>query len=431
MSAEVGCRSAQKVVFNLETGEYETEDCIEFYDSSEDEQEQEVKPECHTIEYGEVKKIYHKFEPFQAVKNFRQYNQDGTEQNKTIRELADKVSTKMGKKTTRQICATFWCDDDEVRKDEFARVCAIWEIELRFVLYGAIERTEENKKPHCHCVICFKTSKQFKTILKTLDPHLYHIEQIRSFAAAYSYCLKENPNDVLKFGTPLKQGARTDLKNMFESTNYDIKEIQEKYPDKYCRYRNGIKDICESKKKEDYILNWVGLEKTEDQYIEKKYEKPIVHWFSGETGAGKTLAAKQMIAERIKEGYDPNKVGIIDGIKNDFMIGDIDDKVEILVIDEFRGDMLKLHDLLKVIDGSIVNIKGSKVRLTPKEIFITSALTPERCYPRCCGDVADSIRQLKRRLTDERVFVWDEDKNMFISKPASDEVENTIYDYSF
>lgn len=358
--------------------------------------------------------------------NEKNFNDDGTEQNESTRKKADKVVNKMGKKSTRRIAATFWVDSEETRKSEFERIIKVWP-KSKYILFGPIEWTEENKKPHCHIIIALDHNKQFKTILKTLPSEKYHIEELKNFNAARDYALKSNPDDKLEYGEPLKQGARTDLKKMFEATKFDLNKIKEEYPDKYCQYRNGIMDICSQQTKKDYILNWLGLEQNEDgQYIEKKYEKPIVHWFSGVTGAGKTLLTKKIIRDKVINGLDPNKIGIIDGMKNDFAIGEVDDDVELLIIDEFRGDMLKLHDLLKLIDGSIVNIKNSKLRLKAKEIFITSALTPEKCYPKCCGDASDSIKQLKRRITDERVFYWDDEKNDYIDKPA-----NEVHDDEF
>lgn len=337
-------------------------------------------------------------------------NADGSLQNPTITTEAEELTKKIGSKTMNSIDATFWVDDDNERKSEFERIKKIWS-SARYILYGPIERTEENKKPHCHVVIALGHSTLTKTILKVLPSKKYHSEKVRNFTAAREYAIKSNPDDILEWGTPLKQGTRSDLKKMFEKTNYDVKKIQDEYPDKYCQYRNGINDICQRKAKNQNILDWVGLEKDENnKYKKKTYEKPIVHWWSGETGAGKTLTTKNIIANKIiKENYNIEKIGLIDGFKNDFAIGEIDDDIELLIIDEFRGDMLKLHDLLKLIDGSTVNIKNSKLRIHPKEIFITSALKPEQCYPKCCGDAADSIKQLKRRITDEKIFYIDEE----------------------
>lgn len=353
-------------------------------------------------------------------------NEDGTLQNPTIAAEAETVSKKMGKKSTRTIFLTYWVDDDDERKKEFNRVLKIWS-SSKYILYGPIERTEENKKPHCHCLIAFDHNKLFSTILKVLPSKKYHIKSARHFTAAREYAIKSNPEDILEYGEPLKQGARNDLKKMFESTNYNIKKIQDEHPDKYCKYRNGIIDICNKKSKSKRILDWVGLEQNENgTYKKKTYEKPIVHWWSGQTGAGKTLSVKNTVANEIINGYDIDKIGLIDGFKNDFAIGEIDDDIELLIIDEFRGDMLKLHDLLKLIDGSTINVKGSKIRIQPKEIFITSALTPEQCYPKCCGDTADSIKQLKRRITDEKEFYYDKELKKFVCK-FKDEIDDSNF----
>lgn len=199
------------------------------------------------------------------------FNEDGTQQNPTVAQIAEELTKQNGgKHSVRTICATLWCQNEEFRKSEFERVCKVWP-SAKYILYGPIEPTEENKKPHLHVIISFASSKMFKTIIKTLKPGIYcDIKPCRNFNSAKEYALKDNPDDKLEYGKPLKQGLRTDLINMFKETNYNIEEIKEKYPDIYTRYNRGIKDICQKREDENATLNWLGLQQDEEGNISKK-----------------------------------------------------------------------------------------------------------------------------------------------------------------
>ena len=132
-------------------------------------------------------------------------NKDGSVQNPTIQREAQELTDKYGKKSIRTVTGTFWCDSEEKRHLEFERVKSVWPT-AKYILYGPLELTEENKKPHLHFIIGFASSKMFKTIIKTLKSSEYHIENCRNYHAAVEYYLKSNPNDKLESGEPLKQG---------------------------------------------------------------------------------------------------------------------------------------------------------------------------------------------------------------------------------
>ena len=150
-------------------------------------------------------------------------NKDGSVQNPTIQREAQELTDKYGKKSIRTVTGTFWCDSEEKRHLEFERVKSVWPT-AKYILYGPLELTEENKKPHLHFIIGFASSKMFKTIIKTLKSSEYHIENCRNYHAAVEYCLKSNPNDKLEYGEPLKQGLRTDI----------IKLTMKNYKNKQC-----------------------------------------------------------------------------------------------------------------------------------------------------------------------------------------------------
>ena len=156
-------------------------------------------------------------------------NKDGSIQNPTIQREAQELTVKYGKKSIRTITGTFWCNTEEKRHNEFERVKNVWPT-ARYILYGPLELTEENKKPHLHFIISFASNKMFKTILKTLWSSEYQIEDYKNYNATVKYCLKSNPNDKLEYGEPLKQGLRTDI----------IKLKMKNYKNK--QYNNNIND---------------------------------------------------------------------------------------------------------------------------------------------------------------------------------------------
>lgn len=336
---------------------------------------------------------------------FSNTNEDGTLQNPTITHEAETISKSWGKKSTRSITGTFWCDSEKIRNEEFERIKEIWP-SSRYLLFGPIEWTEENKKPHLHFVICFNSNKMLKTILKSLPSKLYHLEIMRNFINAVEYCLKSNPNDKLEYGEPLKQGARTDLKKIYEETEYNANRIAKEYNEIYIRYRNGINATCEIINSEKNMLDWLGLEEDNGEYKIKEYKPPKVYWFYGPTQKGKTYEVKKIIRNKIiNKEITKSQISRIDDFKGGFAVGDLNLNSKILIIDEFRGDKLKLGQLLQIIDGCNINIKGSKIYIHAEEIYITSCQHPKEAYH---SVKSDKIEQLLRRITEIKNFGGDE-----------------------
>ena len=352
-------------------------------------------------------------------------NEDGSLQNPTIQREAQELTDKYGKKSVITITGTFWCDSEEIRHLEFERVKSVWPTS-RYILYGPLELTEENKKPHLHFIISFASSKMFKTILKTLKSSEYHIEKCRNFHSSVEYCLKSNPNDKLEYGEPLKQGLRTDIKKALEESHYNIKEVQKNNPELFARYRSGLKEMCETKNNENNVLDWFNLTEDEEGNIKDKDYKPTkVYWFFGPTGTGKSRTIKKVVGDKIKKGIiKKDEITIINCFTSSgFAVGMINYNSKILILDEFRGDSLKFSELLKIIDGTTINIKGSQIYLHLDEIYVTSCYNPFEVY-RHLG-TTDSIKQLLRRITECKQVDYDKVVNF----PCSYEDVQTSTDF--
>lgn len=323
----------------------------------------------------------------------------GALHNPTIEKQAEETANNFGgKSSVRTIFSVFWCDTNEERDAEFERIISVWP-SAKYVIYGAVETSEENKKNHCHLVIAFASSKMWKTILKVCPSQKYHHKKCVYFNDAREYCWKSDPKNVREYGKPLKQGARTDIQQLLENGNYQPREIRELDPALYARYRSGILDVCADKQHDREVLEWLNVEEDENgDIVEKPYVPPEVHWYCGPTGCGKSLdVRKTVIKELKKRNVEKKNVTIIHKIENGFAVGTISQTTEVLILDEFRGSSMKYSDLLALIDGSSLNTKYGKTWIKAKTIFITSCYTPEQCYDKL--NAKDSIGQLLRRIT--------------------------------
>lgn len=339
----------------------------------------------------------------------------GAIHNPTIEKQANELEKVNGKRRFRSICGTFWCDSYELRQQHFDNVCKIWVKELKFVCYGAIERTEENKKPHCHFLIMFDSQKQWKTIIKTLDTHLYHIEAARKVNAAYSYCRKEDPDNLLEWGEPPKQGARTDLMKIIEENNAEIEKIQMNATNEYMRYKNGFEAVCDTINRGKRIMEALKVSKDENgKFVKRKTEdRAKVFWYYGPAGVGKTRTVEdEIIKLQNEDKCTEYTVTKIDQIHNDFFVGDIAEITDVLWIDDFRGSKMRYDDLLTLLDGRCVSVKGGHRYIKAKYVFITSPFSPKECYYNLAA--GDGIDQLERRITKILSFRCEEnDDEMF------------------
>lgn len=318
--------------------------------------------------------------------------------NPKLKAAALALQRRFGKSRVRSLCMTFWCDDQDLRQKVFDKVVKTFEGEARFICYGAIEKTEENKKPHCHVLVMFKQQKTWLTCIKTFKPEFYHVEETISNTAAYSYCKKEDPDDVLQWGEPPAQGTRTDLKNIMEECNYEIERIQNEYTNQFMRYKNGFEACCDVHNRPKRIMKRLHLTRDENGEIHRYAEdRAEVEWHYGPPGAGKSFNIEKTIEQLIREDkVHENNISYIDEIHNGFFVGDIAEKTDVLVIDDFRGSDMKYSHLLKLFDGRCVSIKGGHRWMKAKYIFITSALSPEECYENLAAN--DKIGQLMRRI---------------------------------
>lgn len=135
---------------------------------------------------------------------------------------------------------------------------------------------------------------------------------------------------------------------------------------------------------------------------ETKREKPVVLWFYGPTGSGKTRTAVEIARES----------GLRYWVSSDSDLKWFDGYTgqEYAIIDEFRRQGIKFSWILKLLDRYplLVPIKGSWVRWSPKVIILTCPVPPREAYQWLDKDGEtqdwDGIDQLKRRIDAEIEF---------------------------
>lgn len=133
-----------------------------------------------------------------------------------------------------------------------------------------------------------------------------------------------------------------------------------------------------------------------------KREKPIVLWFFGPTGTGKTRTAVEIAEEAGKEYWMSHgeTLNWFDGYTGQ----------EYAIIDDFRRGMCKFNYLLRLLDRYTlaVPIKGGFTKWNPKVIIITCPVSAKESwqYFDKDGEIQDwdHIEQLIRRIDDEIEF---------------------------
>ncbi len=232
----------------------------------------------------------------------------------------------------------------------------------------AEEVGEKEHTEHLHIYFELKNAKTFSKIKKewpraNIQVAKGNAEQVRAYLA--------KQNLVVEIGKPKKQGERTDLE--------EVKEI--------LKETNKMREVVlvansfQSVRMAEMIL----------KYHEKPRNfKPLVKWYYGSTGSGKTRTAHEEcdpddthVQDRnIKwwEGYDAHKN---------------------VIIDDFRKDFCKFHELLKLIDRYPyrVECKGGSRQLLAETMIITSAYPPQDIY-----ESREDLEQLIRRIDEIKIF---------------------------
>lgn len=249
----------------------------------------------------------------------------------------------------------------------------LWQ--AKYLCYG-VEKCPDTSRIHHQGYVEFNSNQRL-TALKKLSQTI-HWENRRGTAdQAIKYCEKDG--DFHEFGQrpESKQGKRN-----------DIEEVRE-----MVKAGASFRDIAEVSSSFQALR---VAEKLLPLYEQKRNWMPMVYWYWGPTGTGKSRAASEEAGENAYwcsnnskwwQGYDGH---------------------ENVIIDDFRGDWCKLVDLLKMLDRYpyVVECKGGSRQLLAKSIWITSAVAPEEAYR---GVSEEKIDQLLRRIGVVKNFMGSRD----------------------
>lgn len=250
--------------------------------------------------------------------------------------------------------------------------------QIKYIILG--DEVAQSGTPHLQGFIIFNNAKTLSSVIKNL-PKRSHVEICKGTPYEnYQYCSKQKV--IYELGNrPEKVG---------QGKRQDLLEIKKKIAN-----NEKIKNLLEM----DDISNYQQLKYAESlkKYYEKKrLHKPNVKWFYGKTGTGKTKTAYEEFSKAAND--EDNIYFSMDTGK--WWEGY--DAQEYVIIDDMRGDFMKFHQLLKLLDRYPykVETKGSTRQFLATHIIITSAYHPEKMY-----ENREDINQLLRRIDEIKMFV--------------------------
>jgi len=226
---------------------------------------------------------------------------------------------------------------------------------------------EDAKTPHLQGLLVLPR-KATLSKLKKIIPRAHWERMMGTFDQARAYCTKLDTRapgtEPVELGVASEQGQgnRNDINKMMaeiKEGNYSEVDLANKYESTYLRAYKGVQHLIQLQK-----------EANPAPYVRKP--SPICWVFFGTTGTGKTYRCESVAIQQKKSmcilSMQQLKAGWYSGYAGE----------EIVLLDDFRGDCMKPHELLNLLDNKtqIVPTKGTTTKFKPNWIFITSSDHP-------------------------------------------------------
>lgn len=253
------------------------------------------------------------------------------------------------------------------------------------------------KPAHYHIFLQFNKNTDIKTVAKTFDIKENYVKKIMagSYNAAIPYLIHANAPDKFQY----------DVEEV--KANFDYKKAIENYKNK----TNGTKRLDEIKEQiesgiiREYNVNdYVTMEEyakyktiiercleyQRANMAKKNITKEVI-FITGEAGSGKTTFAKNWSKNQGLSCF-------VSGSSNDPLDGYKGE--DVLVLDDLRGSVFTLTDLLKILDNNTNTLVKSRYYnkvLNCKYIIITSVKEIDEFYSNIFENEEEPISQLKRR----------------------------------
>lgn len=222
----------------------------------------------------------------------------------------------------------------------------------------------KSKTEHLQIFISFRQNYGFKSLKKILGNET-HFEACK--VDDWNYNLKDMRYEIQD---NRKQGSRTDL--------MQCKQILEE--------GGNMRDVCTK------YFN-LQIYRTAEKWLTymetpRKSQEIDIRWYHGSSGAGKTRSVYDEFGTKVFcpinykwwEGYDGH---------------------EVILIDDFRKDYCKFHELLKLLDRYPYRneCKGGSRQIKATTFVITCPYSPSDVY-----STREDLFQLTRRINQTRLF---------------------------
>lgn len=274
----------------------------------------------------------------------------------------------------------------------------------------------EPAEDHVHVMLSFENARSINSIAKELGDKPQYLQMWTGKAEnGYSYLIHATKDSIDKYQySPLKVIANFNYQEEIRRITEEVErsrqtanskilldslykgEISKEELEKrlsgsqYGRMKRQIEDVW-CKHLQFQAAKW-------REEIKKSGKRIEVIWISGEAGTGKTSFAREY-AEKSNRPY------FITGSSRDLFQNYSGEHT--MIIDEFRADMMKYPDLLRILDPFGCQVMApsrySDKPLACDLILITSPYDPvefyEQLFGRIPGDSIDGLEQLLRRIT--------------------------------
>lgn len=234
-----------------------------------------------------------------------------------------------------------------------------------YIIIG--NETGENNTPHYQGYIEFSVQRTLTSIKKDLGRA--HLELAKGNGEHNkAYCSKQEI--LFEDGTIKRQGKRNDIE----------------------RIRDAVEDGANMRAVVALASSTQAI-RIAELYLNYNEEKrnwlPIVKWYYGATGTGKSRTA-------YAELEDPFTAGATSKWWQGY------DAHENVIIDDFRKSFISFSELLRLLDAYpyLVECKGGSRQFLARQIIITSPFHPEEIF----RDNLEDIGQLIRRITEIKCF---------------------------
>lgn len=251
--------------------------------------------------------------------------------------------------------------------------------ECKYVVYG-YETAPETGTPHLQGYTVFAKRCSPNTVKNRYNGFAWVARAHFEIAAGSEkqnrdYCLKLRPSDPAPNQHYFekdnrKQGQRSDLSEAISELKLNgITGVVNRFPEVYARYANNLERL------------YVRLNAT------VRSEPPTVLWFFGVTGTGKSRMARELAQGQTTWWSGKDLRWFQSYVQQN-----------VAIIDDFRADFCKFHELLRLLDRYPyeVEFKGSSINFNSRLIIITSAYPPTEVYKKSPEDVGQLLRRISQ-----------------------------------